>query len=410
MGKVNRTPPPETSTQNMAEANIRELDINDLRRGFAEQQRVIQQLQTQQQSQLNQTINQGVGINEGTLGNFLQFSIRDALEAVPSFDGENISFVYFVEGCEEALSMISPAQEIILVRAIRNKLKGDAHRSILGKTFNNLQELVEFLRIKYGPRETVYEAQGRLAYIYQKKDEKVTAYANRIRELGKRILDAHKRETGGISQEFRNSIDQHLKTSFLRGLNREIIISKEGTFEEIESRAIDAEKEIETINMIRSVINAESKFSPKNALVHRMEAQIEICQFCNKKGHTAKQCRQIKFQNNNYANQNSLQSYSFKPNSVPNSRNNSFNSNNRNESQQINGQAFGNQNFVNQTVMCRYCKKQGHKIEECRKRIYNNNLRQNAQVQGNEFVPERTGAISGKNNIRPTQTITVENE
>lgn len=177
-------------------------------------------------------------LSEGTIGNYLHFPIRDVLEAVPSYDGGNIPFVYFVEGCEEALSMITPSQELNLVRAVRNKLKDDAHRSILGKTFNNMQELVEFLRTKYGSRETVYEIQGRLAYLCQRKDERVVAYANRVRELGKRILDAQKRETEQISAEFRNSIDKHLKSSFLHGLNKEIIISREGSFDEIESRAI----------------------------------------------------------------------------------------------------------------------------------------------------------------------------
>lgn len=66
-----------------------------------------------------------------------------------------------------------------------------------------MQGLVEFLRTKYGPRETIYEAQGRLAYICRKKDQKVTAYVNRIRELGKQLLEVHKRETGQISEEFR---------------------------------------------------------------------------------------------------------------------------------------------------------------------------------------------------------------
>jgi len=51
-----------------------------------------------------------------------------------------------------------------------------------------------------------------------------------VRELGKRILDAHKRETGQISLEFWDLIDKHLKISFLRDLKREVI-SKEGTFE-----------------------------------------------------------------------------------------------------------------------------------------------------------------------------------
>jgi len=88
--------------------------------------------------------------------------------------------------------MITSSQELNLVRTVRNKLKGDAHRSMLGKTFNNTQELVEFLGTKYGSRETICEAQGRLAYLCQKKDERVVAYANRVRELGKRIFDAQK--------------------------------------------------------------------------------------------------------------------------------------------------------------------------------------------------------------------------
>jgi len=121
-----------------------------------------------------------------------------------------------------------------------------------------------------------------------------------VRELGKRILDAHKRETGQISLEFRNSIDKHIKTSFLRGLNREIIISKEGMFEEIESRAIDAEKELEAINMIRRVVLAENTPTEKRAPIRRIEAEIIICQFCHKKGHTADRCWQInKFQGAN---------------------------------------------------------------------------------------------------------------
>ena len=253
-------------------------EMNELRKSIAHTKQALQQLQqTVNQTTPSRPQNPGMVINEGTIGNYLHFSIRDALEAVPNYDGGNIPFVYFVEGCEEALSMIVPSQEINLVRAVRNKLKGDAHRTILGKTFDSMQELVEFLRTKYGPRETVYEAQGRLAYLCQKKDEKVVTYANRVRELGKRILDAQKRETGSVSAEFRNSIEKHLKMSFLRGLNKEIVITKEGTFEEIESRAIEAEKELETINMIRRIMLVESAPAEKKASTRRIEAETVVC-------------------------------------------------------------------------------------------------------------------------------------
>lgn len=194
----------------------KELDIADLQQKLQQQERLIRQLQEQQQ-QVEQPPGRTssiTGPNDFNIGNLTYFSIRDALEAVPNFDGENIIFSHFVEGCEEALSMISPSQESILVRAIRNKLKGDAHRSILGKVFNSLRELVEFLRNRYGSRETVYEAQARLAYICQKNDEKISAYANRIREIGKRITDAQKRQTSEISPSFNNSIEERLKICF----------------------------------------------------------------------------------------------------------------------------------------------------------------------------------------------------
>lgn len=139
-----------------------EVDIIDLQRRLQQQERVIRQLQEQQQH-LEQS--QDTPTTLSTDLNFIYFSIRDALEAVSSFDGDNIAFTHFMERCEEALSMIVPSQEIILVRAICNKLKSDAHRSILGRVFNSLQGLIEFLRSKYGPREMVYEAQARLAYV-----------------------------------------------------------------------------------------------------------------------------------------------------------------------------------------------------------------------------------------------------
>ena len=122
---------------------------------------------------------------------------------------------------------------------------------MLGKVFSSLQGLVEFLRSKYGPRETVYEAQAWLAYMCQKGDEKVSSCANRVGEIGKRIIDAQKWQSNKISQDFKKYIEEHLKICFLCGLNPEIIISKEGTFEELESRAIDAERELETVKTIR---------------------------------------------------------------------------------------------------------------------------------------------------------------
>ncbi|KAL0107437.1 hypothetical protein PUN28_015775 [Cardiocondyla obscurior] len=417
------------------EGNEREgtSEIDELRAVIRQQNNAIQRLQQIESLQTASERSPQSGITEGILGNYFRFSLKDALEAVPSFDGENISFVYFVGGCEEALSMVAPSQEINLVRAVRNKLKGDAHRSILGKAFNNMREFVEFLRTKYGPRESVYEAQGRLAYLCQKKDEKVVAYANRVRELGKRILDAQKRETGEISEEFKKSVDEHLKTSFLRGINKEIIINKEGSFDLVEGRAIETEKELETSNMIRRLVLAENTPMEKKASARRVEAEVVSCQYCQKKGHTADKCWQInRPQVNRNGNRNMLNT---QRDNVTNQSNNNFrrerttfmNQNPINRQQNFNtrgnnflrpnfnrnlnntNQNYNHNGFNQNTIICMYCKKPGHILKECRKRIYDNS-QQNFQNQGNGQIPAKNGATPGNIKTRPTRMITGEPE
>jgi len=154
--------------------------------------------------------------------------------------------------------------------------------------------------------------------------------------------------------------------------------------------------------MIRRVVLAENTPSEKRASTRRIEAEIISCQFCHKKEHTADRCWQInKFQglngNKNLVNPGTL------------GGNNNINNNNNNNN---NAKPFtsGNQSQANELITCRYCKKVGHSIEECRKRIYNNNLRQNNQIQGNDQIPERTGAVPGNIKIRPTQVIAMETE
>jgi len=57
-------------------------------------------------------------------------------------------------------------------------------------------------------------------------------------------------------------------------------------------------------------------------------------------------------------------------------------------------------------IICRYCKKVEHAIEDCRKRAFNNQVR-NSQTQGNEKIPAKTGAIPENTNIRPARAITM---
>ena len=57
------------------------------------------------------------------LPNGQRVSLRDALEVVPLFDGNNIPLPHFIEGCYEAKAMLpTPAAQEYLSRLLRSNL------------------------------------------------------------------------------------------------------------------------------------------------------------------------------------------------------------------------------------------------------------------------------------------------
>lgn len=57
-------------------------------------------------------------------------TLKYAVEAVPFFDKQNIPLSYFIEGCEEAKSMLIAKAETQFARIIRTRIVGEVHRTI----------------------------------------------------------------------------------------------------------------------------------------------------------------------------------------------------------------------------------------------------------------------------------------
>jgi len=84
-----------------------------------------------------------------------------------------------------------PAEaESQFTKIIRTKIVGEARRTIQDQTFDSVAQLTKYLEQIYGPSKNVYQLQGELG-VYQKNEEDVT-YANRVKLLGKQILEAQK--------------------------------------------------------------------------------------------------------------------------------------------------------------------------------------------------------------------------
>lgn len=230
-------------------------------------------------------------------------SLRDALAVIPEYDGKTSSLGAFIQGCEEAVEMLEPESEKYLVKAVRVKIKGEPRRTIHLNTFANIEELVDFLKSIYAPSRNIYQLQGELGAIYQKQDESVIAYSNRLRDVGFQILDAYEFGRSNEADEaFKKNTEDSLPACFINGLRPEIE-QRMGRHHEIDDAVKEAVK-IEREIAARAALRGE-KTSPPEPRGNKTEkrnvnvviSEETICQVCKKTGHIAPTCPTLK-QNN----------------------------------------------------------------------------------------------------------------
>ncbi|EZA48210.1 hypothetical protein X777_14231 [Ooceraea biroi] len=107
-------------------------------------------------------------------------TLKSAIEAVPFFDDRNIPLSYFVEGCEEAKSMLPSEAESQFTKIVRTRIVGEIRRTIQGQKFDTVAKLTKYLKQIYGSSKNAYQLQGELGNIYQKSEEDVVTCANRL--------------------------------------------------------------------------------------------------------------------------------------------------------------------------------------------------------------------------------------
>ena len=246
--------------------------------------------------------------------------LKDALTVVPEFNGENIPLSVFLEGCDEAKEMITAENEANLTKLIRSRLTGEARKAIYGQAFATVEQLKDFIKAIYAPSKTVHQLLGEMGNEYQKDHESVISFANRIRDLGRRIIETQRVNAGNIDVAFRNSIQDNSVECFKRGLNPEIEQRLENAqdMEHIVQKAIKAERLVEARRALRRRDNIRVEALPQHKLIKKGTYVSQIfgtkeragegnnfgiqpsvnCQLCNKRGHLAGDCRDRRSQIN----------------------------------------------------------------------------------------------------------------
>lgn len=138
---------------------------------------------------------------------------------------------------------------------------------------------------------------GDIAVQFQKRDESVLKYANRIRHLGTRILEAERNETGAKpSAGFNADLTRTIIRTFKRGLLPEIkrATAEENDVQDLVQAAITAETELAAVRELRL---EENHLDYRRRKIHATapECSSDVrpkmqCEYCKMTNHSVERC------------------------------------------------------------------------------------------------------------------------
>ncbi|KAL7300088.1 hypothetical protein TKK_0007096 [Trichogramma kaykai] len=205
------------------------------------------------------------------------------LKVIPEFNGYNIPLSTFLDGLDEAFAMVTETQKPTLTRLVRSRLVGEALKAVLGENFPTLDDMKAHLRDFFAPSVSSYKLRGDMAAEYQRDNEGVVKFANRIKNLVRRIAEAE--NIGPNDKEATKALQEAATECFRQGLRNEIETRMEDTegMENLVKNAIAAEREIENKRKLRGEPLAKQ-------VNHINLKEIISCQICKEFDHTADKC------------------------------------------------------------------------------------------------------------------------
>ncbi|KYN16060.1 hypothetical protein ALC57_11690 [Trachymyrmex cornetzi] len=191
--------------------------------------------------------------------------------------------------------MLPAETESQFTKIIRTRIIGEARRTIQDQNFDTVSQLTNFSKKIYGLSKNVYQLQGELGCIYQKNGEDVVTYTNRVKILGKQILETHRNTGTGFSdQNIKASLEKDMYKCFIRGLKPEIEqrIARNLGVQDTVADALRIERELQQMTDLRQGQTVRAGPSPLKDLSSDSRAS---CQICYKQGHVATECRKLKY-------------------------------------------------------------------------------------------------------------------
>ena len=302
--------------------------------------------------------------------------IGEALNLIPKFEGTSeVHIDDFISYCKYALELVDPKEKHVLEKLILGRVIGKAATQLRDFRQEKLEQFFNRLKLIHAPTKTYAQLSAELGSVTQLKNESVLEFGSRVTEIHKNLNMSvqetfDKVEIAGLLPGTKKIAIK----SFLTGLDNKIdakIINKNfETLQEAIDAAIIIEREVKereqrrennlstqrTVHHITEHQNTRER-SPLNRGFSQLSSQrIDksnvTCHLCGKPGHYKSNC---------------------------------FLRNNKNYN-----------NRMTQAKFCTFCKREGHIIDECRRKKY---YCQQCKVNGHTFdyCPKRSQIDNSKN-------------
>lgn len=267
------------------------------------------------------------------------------LNLIPSFDTTQADQIYrFIRSGDAAFKLASEDKQPILLVYALNKIVGTGAPDVHSRQYASWDALKTYLISKFSNVKTISHLMLELQSLFQKPNESLTEYYYRVDLCRSKILEKLNAEVTDASLTGRVKTTEETALSvFVNGLNSDIgtmLRTKEFSDLAAAGKFALQEDKIRAMNTARQAL-MRTQVTPK-PLTNNFKASLTRPQI------------------------------NFKPN-IP-------------------------------AKICNYCKNPGHVISECRKRQYNNNIRNNTQNQNRRALPAPPVPINNLNSNAAAET------
>lgn len=233
---------------------------------------------------------------------------------IPRFDGKN-NFYDFIDNCDLAHSLTLTNQRTVLLTIIKSKIIANARAMIRNREFESWDDLRSHLVETYSEKRSHSQWQLELSLCKQSQHETVTQYSHKVENCLVRLT---------------NSLDTTLNTT--------------------ERKANVKLLRTQALNIFITGLNKDLHLIVKAQKPQTLEDAISIAQSEEKEQRARRDLERHQSYRPTTNKHHYINTTQVKPST-----------------------SYTPQHHFKQ---CRYCKKMGHTIEECRKRQYNNEKRQ----------------------------------